>query len=172
MGEQATHDACAQQGDVGAEHKRFEAFVGKFKAVVKLWMGPGDPMESTGEMINTLELGGRFLKQDFHGDQTDGPFPNFEGRGYWGYNSVDKRYEGFWIDTASTALQTEEGSVDQAGTTWTMTGEMTDPQSGGKMKKRSIIKLIDNDHHSMEMFFGTPDGNEFKGMEIQYERVK
>ncbi len=27
---------------------RLEPFVGTFKAVVKLWMGPGEPMVSTG----------------------------------------------------------------------------------------------------------------------------
>ena len=37
--------------------------VGTFKAVVKIWMGPGEPMVSTGVITNTMELGGRFLQQ-------------------------------------------------------------------------------------------------------------
>ena len=53
-------------------------------------MGPGDPMVTTGVMENTLALGGRFLRQDYTGDPSDGPFSNFEGRGYWGYNTVTK----------------------------------------------------------------------------------
>ena len=33
-------------------HAKLKPFVGKFKAEVKMWMGPGDPMESTGKMTN------------------------------------------------------------------------------------------------------------------------
>ncbi len=162
--------SCAQMGAAVEAHKRFEPFVGTFKATVKRWMGPGEPHVSTGVMNNTYDLGGRFLQQVFKGDPGEGPFPNFEGRGYWGYNTTTKKYEGFWIDTASTAIQTETGDVDGAGKVWTMVGEMIDPQSGRPMKKRSVITLKDNDHHSMEMFFTTPDGTEAKGMEIQYVR--
>ncbi len=42
-------------------HERLKPFEGTFKAEVKMWMGPGDPMVSTGTMTSTLELGGRFL---------------------------------------------------------------------------------------------------------------
>jgi len=133
-------------------------------------MGPGDPMVTTGVMENTLALGGRFLRQEYTGDPNDGPFSNFEGRGYWGYNTVTKKYEGFWIDTASTSMQNETGDVDAAGKVWTMVGQMTDPQSGKPMTKRSVITLQDEDHHKIEMFFQGPDGNEFKAMEIKYTR--
>jgi len=173
MTEQKTHDSgCAEMGAVVDAHKRFTPFVGKFAAQVKLWMGPGEPHVSTGVMTNALDLGGRFLRQTYKGDQTDGPFPNFEGRGFWGYNTVTKKYEGFWIDSASTFMQTEVGDVDASGKTWTMVGQMTDPQSGGLLQKRSVIALKDADHHSIAMFFKGPDGREFKAMEIQHTRRK
>jgi hypothetical protein len=133
-------------------------------------MGPGDPMVSTGVMENSWDLGGRFLKQVYKGDPNPGPFPNFEGRGFWGFNTVSKKYEGFWIDTACTFMQSEQGTL--AGNTWTMSGEFIDPQSGGKMQKKSMIKLKDKDNHSLEMFFKMPDGSEMKTMEIQYVRAK
>lgn len=169
MAEQTEH-GCAEMGALDDAHKKFEGFVGRFAAEVKLWMGPGEPMVSTGVMENTLDLGGRFLKQVYTGDPGDGPFPDFAGRGFWGYNTVTKKYEGFWIDTASTSIQTESGSVDASGKVWTMVGETTNPQTGEAMKKRSVITLVDTDHHRMEMYFGTPDGGEGKGMEINYTR--
>jgi len=171
MTEPADSDMCSQMGSVVDAHKKLEPFVGTFKAQVKLWMGPGEPQVSTGAITNSLDLDGRFLKQVYRGDQTDGPFPSFEGRGFLGYNTVDRKYEGFWIDNASTVMQIEAGDVDESGTVWTMHGEMTDPQSGRRMKKRSVITLKDNDHHSMAMFFAASDGTEMKGMEIHYERV-
>jgi hypothetical protein len=52
-----------------------------------------------------------------------------------------------------------------------MKGEMICPQTKDPYKKRSVIKLVDHDRHSMEMFFTGPDGKEVKNMEIQYERI-
>lgn len=150
-------------------HAMLEPFAGRFAAEVKIWMGPGDPMVSTGVMTSDFELGGRFLRQSYIGDPAEGPFPEFEGRGYWGYNNVDKAWEGVWIDNASTVMQVERGVVDEAGEVWTMRGEMTNPQSGQPLTKRSIITLVDRDHHRMEMFFDTPAG-ETRAMEISYAR--
>lgn len=155
----------------GAQHERLKSFEGKFKAKVRLWMGPGDPMESTGTMVNSMDLDGRYLRQDYKGDPSEGPFPNFVGHGYWGFNNITERFEGFWIDNASTMMQVEQGSVDAAGRVWTMKGEMADPSTGGTMKKRTVITLQDDDHHKMEAYFDQ-GGNEFKTMEIEYERAR
>ncbi len=161
--------AAQMMGPPGKQHERLKPFVGTFRAEVKMWMGPGDPMTSTGTMTNTLDLGGRFLRQSYAGDPSPGPFGSFEGRGYWGYNTVSGKYEGFWVDNASTLMQIESGDVDAAGKVWTMTGEMPDPQSGQTITKRSVIKLHDDDHHTLEMFF-VKDGHEFRAMEIRYRR--
>ena len=40
----------------------------------------------------------------------------------------------------------------------------------GAMKKRSVVTLVDDDHHRMEMYFDTGEG-EIKSMEIDYERA-
>ncbi len=155
----------------GAEHQRLQPFVGKFRAEVKMWCGPGDPMESTGTMNNTWELSGLYLQQDYVGDRNDGPFPSFEGKGFWGYNTTQNRFEGFWIDNACTNMQSESGQVDASGKVWEMCGEMVCPQTHQPFKKRSLITLIDDNRHTMEMYFTGPDGQESKGMEISYERV-
>ena len=132
----------------------------------------GEPMVSTGVMVNTLDLGGRFLRQEYKGDPSDGPFPNFEGRGYLGFNTVTEQYEGFWIDSASTSMQHETGTLDASGKTWNMAGTMTDPQTQQPMQKRSVTTVQDQDHHSMEMFFTSAEGPQAKAMEIHYTSVK
>ena len=165
----AAENDCAEMAATTEQHERFVPFAGTFRAKMKMWMGPGDPMLSTGVLTNTLVLGGRFLQQDYKGDPGDGPFADFEGCGFWGFNKATKKYEGFWIDTASTEMQTQVGDLDDTGKVWTMVGDMTDPQ-GKTIKKRSVITFEDNDHNKMEMFFADPDGREFKGMEILYGR--
>lgn len=161
---------CAPPGP-GAQHKKLDPFVGTFRAEVKLWMGPGDPMVMTGTMTNTWILGGRYLQQDYKGDPHDGPFPAFEGRGYWGYNDAANRYEGFWIDNASNIMMTERGTLGSDDRTWTMSGEYTSPMDGSTVQKRSVIRLKDKDHHSMESFAVGPDAKESKSMEITYVRA-
>ncbi len=154
-----------------AEHERLKPFEGKFRSEVKLWMGPADPIVSTGIMMNSLELGGLYLQQDYHGDAVEGPFPSFEGRGFWGFNTTTGQYEGFWIDNACTTMQTERGNVDASGNVWVMRGEMICPQTKQPFSKRSVITLVDADHHCMEAYFTGPDGHEMKTMEIRYERI-
>ena len=153
----------------GAEHARLKPFLGTFRSQVKLWMGPADPMVSTGTMNNTSALGGLFVRQEYEGDPNEGPFPSFAGHGFWGYNMTSQRYEGFWIDNVSSIMQNETGAVDESGKVWTMRGEMPDPQTAEPITKRSVITLQDDDHHRMEMYF-SKDGQEFKGMEIEYTR--
>ena len=162
---------CAAMGATTEAHERFKPFVGTFKAEVSMWMGPGDPMALTGTVTNTLDLGGRFLHQVYEGDATDGPFPNFEGRGYWGYNTTDNRYEGFWIDTACTFMQTEQGQVDASGKVWTMFGSMTDPETGKPMRKRSITTLHDENSHEIEMSFETAPNEWSPCMHIKHTRA-
>lgn len=153
------------------EHEHFAQFVGTWKAEVSMWMGPGEPMESTGMMVNSLDLGGRYLKQDYKGDATEGPFPNFEGRGFWGFNDVTRKFEGFWIDNASNQMSVERGEYSAATKSWTMLGEMAMP-GGGAVQKRSVITVLGEDEHTMEMFMTGPDGQEGKVMHIHYSRAQ
>ncbi len=155
----------------GEHHEKMKPFEGTFKSEVKMWMGSGDPMISTGVIKNTWQVDGLYLHHDYQGDAVEGPFPSFCGQGYWGYNTTSHKYEGFWIDNASTTMQMETGDVDASGKVWTMFSEVTCPSTGQHMKKRSVVELIDDDHHKMETYFTGDDGNEMKAMEINYARV-
>ncbi len=155
----------------GREHESLAPFIGTFRARVKLWMGPGDPLQSSGTMTTTRDLGGLFLRQEYQGDPSEGPFPAFEGRGFWGFNKATRKYEGFWIDNASSVMQHETGSVDASGKVWTMVGSMPDPGGGQPMTKRSVITLQDRDRHKLEMFFES-GGRESRAMEIEYTRSR
>lgn len=155
----------------GAEHALLKPFEGTFRAVVKLWFGPGDPMVHEGTMTNSFKLDGLYLFQDYVGDPAPPPFPAFLGQGYWGYNFGTRKYEGFWIDNASSIMQLESGDVDASGTVWTMLSTMMHPHTGKPVHKRTVIRLTDADHHDMNTWMTDENGQEFRTMEITYRRV-
>ncbi len=156
----------------GPQHALLAPFVGVFRSRVTIQLGPDRQQTSTGVMVNSLQLQGLYLHQDYMGDEQDGPFPSFQGKGYWGFNTTTGKYEGFWIDNASTSMSVEQGDVDAAGKVWEMVGQFKHPATGEMIQRRSVITLIDNDHHRMESYMGGPDGRERKTVEIEYARTE
>jgi hypothetical protein len=157
---------CMAHATPREQHAMLKPFEGRWKATVRMWWAPeGEPNTSTGVMTNRLVLNGLFLEQDYADDSG-----HFSGKGFWGYNTVDQRWEGFWIDTMISMMQTEHGVYDAPTKTWTMTGAMTDPTTGALTTKRSVITAHTPDRHTMTMYFSSPKG-EMKGMEIDYTRA-
>ena len=155
----------------GPKHELLRPFEGTFKAQVKMWTGPGDPMLSTGKIVSSFQVDGLYLHQEYTGDPSEGPFPSFIGRGYWGYNSTSGKFEGFWIDNASSAMQMETGTVDASGKVFEMHSEFLIPGTEITMKKRSIFTVQNNDHNTIESFITPADSPEMMNMMIDYTRV-
>ena len=153
----------------GKPHELLKPFAGTFRTVVKLFTGDAEPIVTTGTMVSQFVVGGLYLQQEYQGDEVEGPFPSFEGRGVWGYNFATQQYEGFWIDNVSSIMQREDGAVDDEGKVWEMHSEIHHPQAG-LMKKRSVITLIDDNHHEVAAFMTTENAPEFKSMELVYTR--
>ena len=155
----------------GPHHKLLKPFEGTFKSEVQMWMGPGDPMLSTGTIENKFHLNGLYLHQEYVGNRTDGPFPSFAGYGYWGYNMTAGEYQGFWIDNASTTMQLEAGNVDASGKVWEMSSEFVMPGTDAIMKKRTVFTVVSDDHHTMDSYMTPPGAEEMRSMFIGYQRA-
>jgi hypothetical protein len=69
-----------------------------------------------------------------------------------------------------TGIMQSEGTYDLATKTLTYTAEY-EMMPGMKTKARSLLKLTDSDHHTME-YFEDRGGKEVKVMEITYTRQK
>ncbi|HEX5135063.1 MAG TPA: DUF1579 domain-containing protein [Thermoanaerobaculia bacterium] len=170
MDEKAMMEMMAKYSTPGAEHKKLEAFVGTWDTTAKMWMEPGaPPQESTGVAENKMALGGRYLEQNFEGTMMNQPF---SGRGYTGYDLYKKQYFGTWMDTMGTSMMNATGTADASGKSFTFKGSMDDPMSGKKMNFKEVVTLVDNDHHTFEMWMPDHAGKMFKTMEIQYTRKK
>jgi hypothetical protein len=165
-GKDACMAAMEEMGRRAPEHANLEPFVGTWDARVRMWMGPGDPMESGGVMQNTLELAGKWLRHEFQSDE------GFAGSGFMGFNKATGKYEGFWIDTMSTFMQTESGDYDARTKTFHMTSQLLCPIAKVPLDKRTVIRIESADRHVMEMYFSGQGQPESKAMEITYTRRK
>lgn len=167
-------EAFERMGRTTAEHELLKSFEGSWTSTVRMFCGPpgSDAQESHGVMVNEMDLDGKFLRQVYEDDAGA-----FSGRGYWGYNAIDGRWEGFWIDSMTTMFNLETGEYDAGSKTWTMRGTMTDPTSPPgeprTMLRRSVIRMVSDNEHVMEMYHaqgGKPE-EESMGMEITYVRA-
>lgn len=157
-------------GTPGPAHKVLEPMIGTWKAEVKHWMEPGAQAEaSTGTSTTKWILQDHYLETTFAGDMMGMPF---EGRGVCGYDNAKKKYFSTWIDSMSTACMVSEGSFDPATKSLSYSGQAPDCMTGKIVTMRSVTKMTDADHMTMEMYSPGPDGKEYKAMEIAYTRSK
>ena len=166
----AAHDAMMAEmmkmATPGPQHEKFKACVGKWKAAVKSWNGPGEPTVSEGLAENQVILGGRYLEQRFTSTMMGQPF---EGYGLNGYDNATKKYWFFWVDNMSTGMMSGWGDMDEAGKTLTVTGTTTGPD-GKPMDMKMVTQFVDDNTQIFSMY-GRVGDQEMKMMEITYTKM-
>jgi len=154
----------------GEAHKKLEPIVGSFDVKTTSWMAPGKPPEeSTGTSETKWILGNRFVEQTVSGTMMGQPF---SGVGFTGYDNYKKKYVGTWMDTMGTMIMTSTGTMDASGKKLTSWSVVDDVITKKPAKIRSLLTILDNDHHKFEMWGPGPDGKSFKVLEINYTRKK
>jgi hypothetical protein len=152
----------------GEMHKKLDDMVGTFDADVRMYMKPGEPPEdSKGTAVNAWVLGGRFVETKHEGTFMGEPF---SGVGYTGYDNVQKKYVGAWMDTAGTGIMNSTCTPDAAGRSMTCKSTVWDPMTNKQSTMEMKTSWTDHDHHAMEMWGAGPDGKKYKMMEITYTR--
>lgn len=154
-------------GDV---HKMMASWDGTWNGDVTMWMAPGtEPMKSTATATSKMAMGGRYQISEHTGSFNGMPF---EGKSILAYDNIKKVFESIWIDNMGTGIMHISGPWDAATKTITLTGKSIDPTSGKEISVRETFRIIDDNTQVMEMFMPTPDGKEFKTMEIKMTRKK
>ena len=169
--QQAMMAAWQKAATPGPQHAQLaEHFAGTWDTKQTMWMDPSaPPMTETGKSVETAVLGGRQVQTEFSGQVMGQPF---QGIGFTGYDNVRGKYTGTWSDNMSTGTMVTEGEYDPATKTYTFRGQMADPMKDGAMIRiRETIRIVDADHHVMEMF-EPRDGKEVRTMQIEYTRAK
>jgi hypothetical protein len=158
----------AQLPQVSDEHKFLHKDVGTWDATMKIFPAEGaEPIESKGTETSELMPGGMWLISRFKGDIFGMPF---SGMGTMGYDPVDKKYVGTWVDSISPHLTVIKGEYDAATKTLTSVAEGRDYETGQVMQSKHITRYIDDNTRTFEIHAKEGGEKERKVMEIQYKR--
>lgn len=155
----------------GEAHKMLAMDDGNWEEDVTMWMQPNDPkpLKTKFTATSKMVLGGRYQEMVHKGDMMGQPF---EGHGTVAYNNASKKIESTWIDNMGTGMMYMSGTYDGTAKTMELKGEMTDPMTGKTKPCRETFTIIDDNTRKMEMYDVTPDGKEYKSMEITMKRKK
>ena len=131
-------------------------------------MAPGAPDEvSKATSVHRMVLGGRYLEQVYKGTSMGMPF---EGIGYTGYDNVQQRYVGTWMDTFGTGVMTFLGVAKPTDERIDTVAEGIEP-SGQKRIFENIVRIHNHGRHSYEMWTTGPTGKKHRTMIVEYERA-
>ena len=159
-------EAMMKLGQPGTQHEMMKKCEGSWKAVVKTWMGPGDPVISDGTAEFKMILDGRFLEQRFTGTMMDKPY---EGYGLTGYDNMKKAYTAFWVDNGNTGMMNATGSYDESKKA--LTFKATSPGPDGKPMTMRMVNAMPDDNTQVFTMYSVEKGKEMKMMEITYTRA-
>ena len=114
-------------------------------------------------------MGGRYQSATHTGTMMGMPF---EGVSTLGYDNAKKKFVNTWIDNMGTGIMVLEGNWDEATKTVNLSGKCVaaDMGDGSEMTVRQTLKIVDKDHHEMQMFVTPQGGKEMMNMEIMYTR--
>lgn len=161
-------ESAASAAQPGANHNLLDIFVGTWDVSANFDTGPGQPPETaSGQMVNSWQLEGRWLKQEYAGQMAS--LGAFRGIGYLGYDNLQKSFVGTWMDTLSTSCIVSKGAFDQNRATFTLGGEFTAP-GGAKFTQKQVITILSPDRYVVTMYLTGPDGVEFKTGNLEYTR--
>lgn len=152
-------------------HKRMASEVGTWNEDLTFWMSPDDknPQKYTATAEVRMILGGRYQEQKHKGKMMG---MDFEGISTLAYNNASAEYTSTWVDNMGTGMMISTGKFDPSSKSTTFAGEMVDPMTKKSKKYRQVVTIIDNDTQKMESFDTSPDGREYKSMEILMKRRK
>ena len=118
--------------------------------------------------------GGRYIEDTMEGAMDGAPIWR---KGWLGYSIMDDRYEWVTIDPVNTAMMTYEGAPGSGSQRpISMSGVFTDQGVAGeetvgkRVGMRTVIKIENNDHHVIELYFTRPGQQEALATRAVYTR--
>src|SRR5437773_5272776 len=147
-------EKMAKAATPGPQHEAMKKWAGDWECTVKYQMDPSQPwQEAKSTATITTLLDGRYVQEVSNGEMMGMPFT---GIGLYGYDNVIGKYVSTWIDNMGTGIMKSEGTADTSGKVITWNGSMSDPITGKPAKERMVTTMVDDDHHTFEMYAVPP----------------
>ena len=161
----------AARSDPGSHHRHLDSIRGRWKSTITVWPRPGAEGNRS-EGISELQwiLDGRWLRQDYRAsDASEGAAM---GLGLIGYDYVREEHVYVWVDNMSYSALQAAGPCDGGGRTAVLVGSHGDPSSGERDRPfRWVIRTMNEDRWTLELYDTAPDGTEFRKLEIDNNRA-
>jgi hypothetical protein len=151
------------------QHELLNNDVGTWETTITIWPEPdAEPIVSHGRETSELLPGGLWLVTQFEGEMAGMPCT---GAGAWGYDPVEKKYVGAWVDSMTPYLTTMKGDYDPQTKTMTLMTDGRDPATGKKVQYKVTTQYLDDGTKLAQMYATGADGQAWKMSEVRYRRA-
>ncbi len=165
----ALQAAMIEYATPGEHHEFLASRAGDWNLAGKMWFGPGtEAMEFVSTSTMESVMGGRYLIEHVEGEFRG---ETFQGMGIGGYDNLTGHFVGAWIDTHGTGIMRMKGKAEPGSDEIEYVGKAPDFATGKYKQTRMVEKLIDADSFIVVAYDTTPDGKEYKSMELTYTRA-
>ena len=164
--------ALVAQGPPGPakEHEWLQRLTGDWETELEVMTAPGQPPMKVKGTETTRKIGQLWVLTEA---ETKPPAMPFARALAVGYDPAKKKYVGTWVDSNSTNIGRYEGTVDAAGNTLTLEGEIPHPYDAVKMVKvREVIELKSADEKVVTTSLQGDDGNWLTLVTVKAQRKK
>jgi len=152
----------------GAVHKRMDSLAGSWDVELSYVLG-GEEHKGKARCEARWILDGHFLHQEYKSKFMGRPFTVVQILGY--DNRKNKTIE-IIMESMSTGILHNEGTISEDGKVITNTGQTLDPGTGKPTKLRTVTSIVDRDHYALEWFTQGADGKEQKVVSMKHTRSK
>jgi hypothetical protein len=152
----------------GPVHERLGELAGAWDVTIQYKLG-SKVQEGKANCDAKVILGGRFLQQEYNSIFQGEPFHVLQ---ILGYDNDKKKTIELMMDTMSTGLLHNEGTVSEDGKVITNLGESRDPATKKPYKLRTVYTFADHDHFTIEWFRIEGGGQEEKVVTLSHARKK
>ena len=147
----------------GPEHQKLRRLTGAWAARITRYRPGEPPLESTGEFLARMDIGGYFLCREVNFGMQ-----GFQGRALTSYDAFQRAYIGTWVDSMSPIIHRTRAQFDDEGT-YCETSEGPDAD-GMLVRHRLTTEILGPNQMLFRMYELSEAGEETLCLRVEHQR--